>query len=127
MEVERRMQVGEAKAYRERLQAAGLSGRINTSYIERLNLTIRQNVSKLTRRTWGPTYYASELMEQLDWWRSYYHFVRYHESLEVKLEQVVERRGRRQPQRYSRRTPAMAAGLTSRRWAVRELLSIPLP
>ena len=126
VEVERRMQVGEEKAYRERLKAAGLSGRINTSFIERLNLTIRQNVSKLTRRTWGPTYYASELMEHLEWWRSYYHFVRYHESLEVKLAQPIERKGKRQPQRYRRRTPAMAAGLATRRWTVKELLSYPL-
>lgn len=52
VEVEKRMQVGEEKDYRERLKAAGLSGQINTSFIERLNLTIRQCVSKLTRRTW---------------------------------------------------------------------------
>ena len=36
VEVERRMLVGEEKAYRERLKAAGLSGRINTSFKERL-------------------------------------------------------------------------------------------
>ena len=47
------MLVGEEKEYRERLKAAGLSGRINTSFVERLNLTILQCVSKLTRRTWG--------------------------------------------------------------------------
>ena len=34
-----------------RLKAAGLSGNINTSFVERVNLTIRQCVSKLTRRT----------------------------------------------------------------------------
>jgi hypothetical protein len=51
MEVERRILAGEEKAYRERLKAAGLSGRINTAFVERLNLTIRQCVSKLTRRT----------------------------------------------------------------------------
>jgi hypothetical protein len=120
------MMVGEEGEYRKRLKAGGQSGRINTSYGERLNLTIRQNVSKLTRRTWGPAIYTSELMDQLEWWRSYYHFVRYHESLEVKLEKQVEQKGKRQPQRYKRRTPAMAAGLASRRWTVRELLSIPL-
>ena len=53
VEVERRMLVGEEKEYRERLKAAGLSGRINTSFVERLNLTSLQCVSKLTRRTWG--------------------------------------------------------------------------
>jgi hypothetical protein len=53
VEVERRMLVGEEGEYRNQLKAVGLSGRINTSFIKRLNLTIRQNVSKLTRRTWG--------------------------------------------------------------------------
>jgi len=39
--------------YRARLKSDGLSGNINTSFVERANLTIRQSVSKLTRRTWG--------------------------------------------------------------------------
>ena len=39
---------------------------IVTSFIERLNLTIRQSVSKLTRRTWGPAQYSPELMEHLE-------------------------------------------------------------
>jgi len=44
VEVERRMLVGEEKAYRERLKSAGLTGRINTSFVERLNLTFRQSI-----------------------------------------------------------------------------------
>ena len=40
VEVERRMQWGEEKEYRERLKTAGLSGRINTAFVERINLTI---------------------------------------------------------------------------------------
>src|SRR5664279_622192 len=90
-------------------------------------ITIRQKVSDLTRRTWGPAVYASELEEHLEWWRSYYHYVRYHESLKVKLAQPDARKGNRQAVRYRHRTPAMAAGLTDRRWTVMELLSIPLP
>jgi IS1 family transposase len=127
VEVERRMLVGEEGEYRKRLKAGGQSGRINTSYVERLNLTIRQNVSKLTRRTWGPAVYASELEEHLEWWRAYYHYVRYHESLRVKLGEPKERKGKRQPQRYKKQTPAMAAGLTDRRWTVKELLLMLLP
>jgi IS1 family transposase len=100
VKVERRMLVGEAGSYRSRLKAAGLSGRINASFIERLNLSIRQKVSKLTRRTWGPAFYPSELMEHLDWWRAYYHFARYHEGPEVNLAQPVERKGKQQPKRY---------------------------
>src|SRR5262245_21029523 len=59
--------------------------------------------------------------------RGYYHFVRLHESLRVVLAQPIDRGGRRQPQRYRQRTPAMAAGLTGRRWTVQELLMVPLP
>jgi IS1 family transposase len=127
VEVERRMLVGEEGEYRRVLKENGLSGRINTSIIERLNLTIRQCVSKLTRRTWGPAVYATELVEHLDWWRAYYHFVGYHESLRVKLGEPIERKGKLQLQRYKKQTPAEAARLTGRRWTVMELLLMPLP
>jgi len=43
------------------------------------------------------------------------------------LAQPRERGGKRLPQRYRQRTPAMAAGLTSRRWMARDLLAVPLP
>ncbi len=127
VEVERRMLVGEEKSYRERLKAAEMSGRINTSFVERLNLTIRQSISALTRRTWGPAKYAPELMEHLEWWRMYYHFARYHEGLEVELAEPIRQKGKQQPRRHRRRTPAMVAGLTQRRWTVKELLSYPMP
>src|SRR5512133_3937095 len=41
VEVERRVLWGEEKQYQERLEKAGLSGRINTAFVERVNLTIR--------------------------------------------------------------------------------------
>jgi len=127
VEVERRVLVGEMTQYGQRLRQAGLSGRINTAFVERLNLTIRQCVSKLTRCTWGPAKYTPELMEHLEWWRAYYHFVRYHESLEELLSQPVKRKGKHQPRKYRRQTPAMRARLTGRRWTVKELISYPLP
>ena len=127
VEVERRILWGDEKNYQERLKIAGLSGKINTSFVERANLTIRQCISKLTRRTWGPAHYTPELLEHLEWWRAYYHFVRYHESLAVALAMPSQRKGKRQPVRYRRRTPAMAVGLTHKRWTVKELLSYPLP
>jgi IS1 family transposase len=94
MEVERRILWGEEGSYRERLKSARLSGRINTSFVERVNLTIRQCVSKLTRRTWGPAHSVSELLDHAEWWRSYYHFVRYHESLVVELATPSPRKGK---------------------------------
>lgn len=83
MGVEKRLLWGNAGEYRSRLKANGLSGSINTSFVERLNLTIRQLVSKLTRRTWGPAQLKSELEDHLYWWQAYYHFARAHESLRV--------------------------------------------
>ena len=127
VQVERRILCGDEKNYQDRLKIARLSGKINTSFVERINLTIRQSVSKLTRRTWGPALFTPELFEHLDWWRVYYHFVRYHESLEVKLATPSQRKGKQQPIRYRRRTPVMAAGLTYKHWTVKELLSYPLP
>jgi hypothetical protein len=61
VEVERRIAWGEEKQYQERLKKAGLSGLIKTALIERVNLIIRQCVSKLTRRTWGPAKFTPEL------------------------------------------------------------------
>jgi hypothetical protein len=127
VEVERRVMCGDAKSYRKRLKIAGLSGKINTSFVERANLTIRQCISRLTRRTWGPAQFTPELCEHLDWWLAYYHFGRNHESLKVALASPNQRKGRQQPVRYRKRTPAMAAGLTNRHWTVREVLSYPLP
>ena len=125
--VERYMLWGELSQLKDGLKALGLSGRINTAFIERLNLTLRQGVSFLARRTWGIPHFTPELEVALEWWRGYYHFVRYHQSLRVKLTQPLARKGKQTPRRYRRRTPAMAAGFTPHRWTVCELLSFPLP
>jgi IS1 family transposase len=121
------MRCGTRVGLQAALQALGLSGKLNTAFVERLNLTLRQSVAALIRRTWSTRQAALELFVHLEWWRAYYHFVRPHESLRVLLTQPIARGGKRQPQRYRQRTPAMAAGLTSRRWTVRELLGVPLP
>jgi len=127
VEVEQRHIWGDPSEYRARLKDKGMSGNINTAFVERVNLTIRQGVSKLTRRTWGRTQYSSELLEHLYWWMAYYHFVREHESLRVKLGTPQARKGKQRARKYKKRTPAMAAGVTGRRWSVMELISFPLP
>jgi hypothetical protein len=113
--------------YRSRLKAEGLSGNINTSFVERINLTLRQGVSKLTRRTWGTAQFSSELTEHIYWWLAYYHFSRFHESLRIKLDVPILRKGKQRAKEYRKVTPAVAAGLTRKRWSVMELVSYPLP
>ena len=121
------MRSGTREQLRATLRQLGLSGRLTTAFVERVNLTIRQSVAALARQTWATAQAAPALLAHLEWWRGYYHFVRLHGSLRVSLVDPIERGGRRLPQRYRQRTPAMAAGLTSRRWTVRELLLVPLP
>jgi len=121
------MRVGTADDLKAALQGMGFSGRLNTAFIERVNLTIRHGIAALARRTWATAQQSPQLLANLEWWRAYYHFVRPHQSLRVRLVQPRERGGKRAAQRYRQRTPAMAAGKTNRRWTTREVLSCPLP
>ena len=121
------MRLGTEAALRSALQRLGFSGRLNTAFIERVNLTVRHGVAALARRTWATAQQSPHLLAHLEWWRAYYHFVRPHASLRVTLVQPRERGGKHLAQRYRQRTPAMAAGRTNRRWTSREVLSCPLP
>jgi transposase-like protein/IS1 family transposase len=121
------MRLGKEAALTAALQRLGLSGRLNTAFVERVNLTVRHGVAALACRTWATAQQSPHLLAHLEWWRAYYHFVRPHASLRVALMQPRERGCTLVAQRYRQRTPAMAAGRTIRRWTAGELLSIPLP
>ena len=120
VDVEQRMLWGLPAEYSTRLKASLLIGKINTSFVERVNLTIWQSVSKLTRRTWGSAQFTPEMSDHLYWWLAYYHFSRYHQSLRIRLEAPLLRTGKQRPRQYRRRTPAVAAGLTHQRLSVME-------
>jgi len=121
------MRLGTKAALKAALQELGFSGRLNTAFIERVNLTVRHGVSALARRTWATSQQPPHLLAHLEWWRAYYHFVRPHHSLRVTLVQPCERGGKLMAQRYRQRTKALAAGKTNRRWTTGEVLSCPLP
>jgi IS1 family transposase len=121
------MRWGEQEQLCSGLQLVGLSGRITTAFIERHTLTIRQSVAPLSRRSWSTAQQTAQLLLHLELWRAYYQYVRPHEALRVQRGQVLQRSGKRQASRYGQRTPAMAAGLTSHCWTMRELLMLPLP
>src|SRR5215471_8798891 len=127
MRVTHIMRLGTEDALKIALQGLGFSGRLNTAFIERVNLTLRHGIAALARRTWATAQQSSCLLAHLEWWRAYYHFVRPHESLQVALMQPRERGGKRLAQRYRQRTPAMATGRTTRVWTACEVLSYPLP
>ena len=88
------MRLGTEAALKAALQGLGFSGRLNTAFIERVNLTVRHGVAALARRTWATAQQSPHLLAHLEWWRAYYHFVRPHESLRVALVQPRERGGK---------------------------------
>src|SRR6516162_3924647 len=67
------MRLGTEETLKAALQALGFSGRLNTAFIERVNLTVRHGVAALARRTWATTQQAPHLLAHLEWWRAYYH------------------------------------------------------
>jgi transposase-like protein/IS1 family transposase len=77
------IRLGTESAFREALHVLGYSGRVNTAFIERVNLTIRRGVAALARRTWATAVQRPHLEAHVHWWLAYYHFVRPHGSLRV--------------------------------------------
>jgi len=101
--------------------------KINTSFVERINLTLRHLVSRLHRKTLCFSKKREYLVHHLHLALTYYHFTRYHASLRVKLPEPIPTRGNGSPKKWQQRTPAMAAGLTDHQWPLRELLMCPVP
>jgi len=99
------------------LTVHGFHRMIQTSFIERVNLTFRQGIAALARST---SALESEpmLLLHAEWFRLYYHLARPHETLR---EPVPGWKGK-----YRHRTPAMALGLTDRVWTVEDIVRTPL-
>jgi len=96
-------------------RAKGRRGQINTAYIERDNLTLRQELRRLARKTLGFSKNRRELQNALDYIDAHGNFVKPHQSLR-------ERASPDSGRRWVPRTPAMAAGLTDHPWTLEELL-----
>lgn len=118
---------GEDAAIEARLAASPASTTINTSFVERENLSLRQHSRRLTRDTNGFTKELPWLEKQLWLALAYYHLVLPHESLAVELVVPVPTRGNGSPRRWCPITPAMAAGMTDHVWTTAELLSYRVP
>ena len=118
---------GDAAAVQARLVASPVSTVINTSFVERENLTLRQQNRRLTRKTSGFSKELSWLERQLWVSLAYYHLVLPHSSLRRRLIEAEPTRGSGSARRWCSITPAMAAGLTDHVWTTAELLSYRVP
>jgi hypothetical protein len=93
---------------KEALRASEDSVRLNTSFVERLNLTIREGSAYLGRRTICQARWKEYLEDHIELFRCYYNFVRPHRAL--KFGREIKK-------------PAVQAGLSTRRLTLREIFS----
>jgi IS1 family transposase len=111
-----KMLCGERSVLQAALQEIGLSGQIQTAFVERLNLTLRHLVAALRRKTRALAYNARTLRWRVALAAAYYNFCRTHHALRVPMG----------PRRYRGRTPAMALGVTGHVWSVKEFITRPV-
>jgi IS1 family transposase/transposase-like protein len=100
---------------------------INTAFIERVNLTIRQHVAAVGRRVMTLCKSEEGLRPQLSLYQTYHNFCLPHMSLRMPLSQTQPTNGSGSAKRWQPRTPAMAAGLTDHVWTLREMLLFRVP
>ncbi len=85
------------------------SSRVSTSYVERQNLTMRMNMRRFTRLTNGFSKKALNHAHAVSLHFMFYNYCRPHTTLTKDAKGI-------------KTTPAMAAGLTDRVWAVEDVL-----
>jgi IS1 family transposase len=106
---------------------APLGWQINTAFIERLNLSMRQHVAAVGRRVTTLCKGEDGLRQQLALYHVYYNFCLPHASLRQPLPQPVPTHGTGSATQWRPCTPAMAAELTDHVWTLREVLLYRVP
>ncbi len=105
-----RFRLSPLRSCQDALLASEDSATLNTSFVERLNLTIRQGSAYLRRRSPCHARGAAQLRGHVDLLRCYYNFIRPHRALKFGRET---------------RTPAMQAGLVSAPMNWSDILAAP--
>ena len=106
---------------------AACGRKINTAFVERLNLDIRQRVAAVGRRVNTLGQGEEGLQQQLALYHAYYNFCLPHSSLRQPLLVPEATNGRGSAKLWRPCTPAMAAGLTDHVWSLEEVLRYRVP
>lgn len=116
VKVDRKVVFGDPKQIEKIIELSPVSKKINTSFIERANLTLRNQNKKLARKTLCFAKRKKSLEAQTNITVAHYNFSRPHRSLT-----------RNGPDgKRIKRTPAMAANLIDHVWPIGEILAYPL-
>ena len=100
---------------------------INTAFVERLNLDIRQRVAAIGRRVNTLCQGEAGLRDQLTLFQVYHNFVLPHASLRQPLRVSKATKGNGSAKVWRPCTPAMAAGVTDHVWTLKEVLLYRVP
>ena len=123
--VSHRVVFGTLEAAQQVLATCGWQ--INTAFIERVNLSIRQHVAAVGRRVTTLCKGEVGMRQQLVLYHVYDNFCLPHASLRVPLAAPLPTNGTGSATQWQPRTPAMAAGLTDHVWTLREGLLFRVP
>ncbi len=125
VEVKHRVVFGTKAAVDRVLSTCGWQ--INTAMVERLNLSLRQRVAPIRRRSASSCQSEAGLTQPLILFQAYHNFVLPHASLRLPLTDPIRTHGKGSVRLWQARTPAMAAGLTDHVWTLREVLLYRVP
>ncbi len=125
VDVQHRVVFGTLEAIQQVLAVCGWQ--INTAFVERVNLTIRQHVAAVGRRVTTLCKGEAGVGQQLVLYHVYYNFCLPHTSLRLPLPHPEPTNGHGSAKRWQPQTPAMAAGLTDHVWSLREVLLFRVP
>ena len=125
VEVKHHVVFGTTAAVEQVLAACGWQ--INTAFVERLNLSLRQRVAAMRRRSATSCKGEDGLGQQLALFQVYHNFVLPHASLRQPLLIPEVTSGRGSVKGWRPCTLAMAAGLTDHVWALKEVLLSRVP
>ena len=125
VEVKHRVVFGTTAAVDQVLSACGWQ--INTAFVERLNLSLRQRGAAMGRRSATPCKSEEGLRQQLALFQVYHNFVLPHASLRQALAEPIPTNGHGSAKGWRPCTPAMAAGLTDRVWRLQDVLMFRVP
>jgi hypothetical protein len=125
VDVKHRVVFGTREAVGQVLAACGW--KINTAFVERLNLDIRQRVAAIGRRVNTLCQGEDGLRHQLALFQVYHNFVLHHASLRQPLLVPEPTNGSGSAKVWRPCTPAMAAGLTDHVWSLKEVLLYRVP
>jgi IS1 family transposase len=125
IEVKRRVVFGTKAAVDQVLAACGWQ--MNTAFVERLNLSLRQRVAVMRRRSAILCKSENGLGQQLVLFQVYHNFVLPHACLRQPLAEPIPTHGTGSAKVWRPCTPAIAAGLTDHVWSLKEVLLYRVP